>query len=57
MSNERREETGADIQRASEELEWLRARYDDGAVSPAMYAVIRTIKTNISWIEHQQVRS
>jgi hypothetical protein len=26
-----------------EELEWLRARYDDGAVSPAVYAVVRAL--------------
>ena len=36
------------------ELAQLRARYDDGAVAPAIYIVIRTIETDISWIEHQR---
>jgi hypothetical protein len=38
------------------ELEWLRARYDDGKVSPAVYAVIKDIETNIAWAEHREVR-
>jgi hypothetical protein len=39
------------------ELALLRARYDSGAVAPAVYQVIRQIETHIAWIEHQQVRS
>jgi hypothetical protein len=31
------------------ELEWLRSRYDDGTISPAVFAVIREIETTISW--------
>jgi hypothetical protein len=31
----------------------LRARYDSGAVSPAMYAVIAAIETDIAWAEHR----
>jgi hypothetical protein len=30
----------------------LCARYDDGAVSSAVYAVIKQIETEISWREH-----
>jgi hypothetical protein len=36
------------------ELEWLRARYDDGTISPAVFAVIREIETDIAWIEHRR---
>jgi hypothetical protein len=35
------------------ELAMLRARYDSGAVHPAVYGVIRTVETNISWREHR----
>jgi hypothetical protein len=38
------------------DLAMLRARYDDGAVSTAIYAVIKQIETDISWAEHRQVR-
>jgi hypothetical protein len=36
------------------ELRWLRARYDDGKISPAVFAVIREIETAIAWIEHRR---
>jgi hypothetical protein len=36
------------------ELAWLRSRYDDGKVSPAVFAVIREIETAIAWIEHSR---
>ena len=36
------------------ELAHLRARHDGGAVSPAVYAVIRSLETLIAWTEHQQ---
>jgi hypothetical protein len=35
-------------------LAWLRARYDDGKVSPAVFAVIREIETSIAWTEHSR---
>jgi hypothetical protein len=38
------------------ELEWLRARYDDGKVSPGVFTVIKDIETNIAWAEHREVR-
>jgi hypothetical protein len=39
------------------QLAMLRARYDDGAVSVPVYAVIRAMELEISWLEHQRVRS
>jgi hypothetical protein len=40
------------------ELLWrllrLRARYDDGAVAPAVYRVIREIETYLAWLQHRQ---
>jgi hypothetical protein len=42
----------ADISRSR--LAMLRARYDDGAVSPAIYSVIRQLETEIAWYEHRQ---
>jgi hypothetical protein len=36
------------------ELPALRARYDDGAITPAIFAVIREIETSIAWIEHSR---
>jgi hypothetical protein len=35
------------------ELSYLIARYDSGAVSPAVYAVIRAIESDIAWLEHR----
>ena len=32
----------------------LRARYDDGAIAPAIYQLIKEIKTTLSWSERQQ---
>jgi hypothetical protein len=41
-----------------DELRWLRARYDHGKVSPAVFAVIRELETSIAWAEHgREVRS
>jgi hypothetical protein len=34
-------------------LQFLRTRYDHGAVSPAVYNVIRSLETDIGWCEHQ----
>jgi hypothetical protein len=38
------------------ELALLRARYDCGAVPPALYTVIRALETAIAWAEHREVR-
>jgi hypothetical protein len=35
-------------------LQFLRTRYDHGAVSPAVYNVIRSLETDIGWYEHQE---
>jgi hypothetical protein len=35
------------------ELALLQARYDGGAVLPAVYAIIRAIRTELSWLEHR----
>jgi hypothetical protein len=32
----------------------LRARYNGGAITPAIFAVIREIETSIAWIEHSR---
>ena len=42
---------------------WLRlerlmilARHDSGAITPAVFKVVRTIETDIAWAEHRRVR-
>jgi hypothetical protein len=40
------------LNRLRAELAHLRARYDDGAVSPAIFKVIRKIETEIAWLNH-----
>jgi hypothetical protein len=39
-------------QHLQEQLAYLRARYDSGAVSPAVYATIKELEKTISWLEH-----
>jgi hypothetical protein len=34
------------------ELAQLRARYDDGAVAPGVYAIIKQLETELAWHEH-----
>ncbi|MGO9682405.1 MAG: hypothetical protein ACLPTZ_07425 [Beijerinckiaceae bacterium] len=36
------------------ELASIVARYDSGAVSPAIYAVIRAIESDIAWLEFRR---
>jgi hypothetical protein len=38
------------------QLAWLRARYDDGAISPGIYHTIKTIEVEISWHEHRRAK-
>jgi hypothetical protein len=38
--------------RLADELRWLRSRYDEGAVAPCVYGVIKTIETEIAWREN-----
>jgi hypothetical protein len=39
------------------ELEWLRAKYDSGAVSDAVFAVVKSIEAEIAWREHARQES
>jgi hypothetical protein len=34
-------------------LEWVRARHDSGALSPAVFAVIRMLETELAWLAHR----
>jgi hypothetical protein len=38
-------------------LQMLRARYDGGAVAPAIYKTIRELESDIAWAEHEGVRN
>jgi hypothetical protein len=40
-----------------EKLKWLRSRYDDGTISPAGFAVIRKLESDLAWAEHKAARS
>jgi hypothetical protein len=40
-------------QRLRAELDYLRARYDHGAVAPAVYQIIKEIERDIAWCEHR----
>jgi hypothetical protein len=44
------------IARLRSQLATLRVRYDSGAVSTAVYAVIRELEIELSWAEHRRVR-
>ena len=46
--------TAASTARLCDELAWLRARYDTGAVAPAVYSVIKDIETELAWRLHAQ---
>ncbi len=35
------------------ELGLLRARYDGGAVNPAVFTVVKAIETELAWLEHR----
>jgi hypothetical protein len=39
-----------------EELRWLRARYDGGAMSGATFAALKEIERDIAWLDHEQER-
>jgi len=34
-------------------LALLQARYDGGAVSPAIFGVIKAIETDLGWLQHR----
>jgi hypothetical protein len=37
-----------------DELVWLRSRYDEGAIAPCVYGVIKKIEEELAWREHAQ---
>jgi len=39
-----------------EEREWLRVRYDDGAINRAMFEAIKELEREIGWFEHGRQR-
>ena len=49
MTRSRKHEV--DIPQARADLEWLRSRYDGGAVCAAVYTTIKRLETDISWAE------
>lgn len=38
------------------ELAWLQSRYDCGQVSPALYAVIKELESQIAWLAYRRIR-
>jgi len=46
--------TRRQIHQAYAELQWLRARYDSGAISGAVFEAIKRIESDISWSEHKE---
>jgi len=46
--------TRRQIHQARVELEWLRSRYDHGAISDAIYQTVKRIETDIAWHEHRE---
>ena len=54
MRSGRNRENLVDIPQARADLEWLKGRYDGGAVSAAIFVTIKKIETDIAWSEHWQ---
>jgi hypothetical protein len=42
------------IWRLSYELQWLRNRYDSGAVFSGAYAVVKRIENDIAWTQYER---
>lgn len=42
-------------QHLQEQLAYLRARYDSGAVPLGVYAAIKELEKTISWLEHTAI--
>jgi hypothetical protein len=40
-------------QRLRQQLEWIMARHDTGAMSPAMAATVKAIQCDIAWSEYR----
>lgn len=43
-----------DLQHIRGELDWLRAKYDTGAVPGGIYAVIKGLEEDIGWSEFRR---
>ena len=39
--------------RLRDERDRLCARYDDGAIPPAVFAALKQIETDIAWLQHK----
>jgi len=39
-----------------DELGWLRARHDEGAVAPCVYRVIKQLEVELAWREHAKAQ-
>jgi hypothetical protein len=35
-------------------LEWIRARHDDGALSPGNFAVLKMLEAELFWLQHRE---
>ena len=46
-------ESKPSVHRLRIELEWLRARHDTGAVSAAVFTVLKRLECDIAWAEHE----
>lgn len=44
--------TATSTARLCDELAWLRSRYDEGAIAPCVYRLIKTIETELAWREN-----
>jgi hypothetical protein len=39
-------------QRLRQQLQWITARHDSGAMSPAVAATVKAIEVEIGWLQH-----
>jgi hypothetical protein len=46
--------TATSTSRLRDELGWLRARHDDGAVAPCTYRLIKQLEIELAWREHAE---
>jgi hypothetical protein len=44
--------TATSTARLCDELAWLRARHDEGAVAPCVYRLIKQLESELAWREH-----
>jgi hypothetical protein len=42
-----------DERKLRDELRWLQSRYDDGKISPAVFAVVKSIEIELGWRQHE----